>query len=199
MRPRIRNSRRGAQRGAALFISLIALIFMLLGGLALIRSVDTGNLIAGNFSFKQASLQATDVGLESAFTLLNNTIAGISTEATYPAGCVTAAPTACQYFPTRQAEDAVGVPTAIGDWSAVPSTTMANGYTYQFVIERLCTGTPPIADIQAQCMAGAPAGGGSKKSPATVFTGITEVFYRATVRVTGPRNTQTVVQTLFAR
>jgi Tfp pilus assembly protein PilX len=199
MKTRLQATVRTGERGAALFISLIALVFMLLGGLALIRSVDIGNLIAGNLSFKQASLQASDVGSEAAFTLLNGTIIGASEDGAYPAGCTQEAPTSCNYLPLRQAEDSAGVPTAVGDWSAVPSTTMANGYQYQFVIDRLCQGPVPVTDLSGKCIVGAPQAGGTKKAGGVVFTSATEVYYRVTIRATGPRDTRTVTQVLFAR
>lgn len=193
-----RHQVKHSQRGAALFIALIALVFMLLGGLALVRSVDTANLIAGNFSFKQATLHASDAGVEAAFALINGPIVAGSLDAAYPALCDTAAPTECTYFPTRQAVDAAGIPTAAGDWSRLPATTLANGNTYRFVIDRLCQGALPVTDLQANCIAGRPAGAGSKKIGATQLSGASEVYYRATIRVTGPRNTGTVVQVLFA-
>ena len=46
----MRPSRR-KQSGVVLFISLIILVAMSLAGIALIRSVDTSNLIAGNLAF----------------------------------------------------------------------------------------------------------------------------------------------------
>lgn len=207
------------ERGAALFISLIALVFMLLGGLALVRSVDTSNLIAGNLAFKQATVQASDAGVAGALSLLNGSIAGVSEEANFPAGCNAVAPTTCRYFALRQAEDAVGVPAAVGDWSGVPCfyndsslpagcpaagsalvATVPLGYSYQVVVERLCTGALPVTDIQGKCFTTQASGGGSKRAGAVgVFTSSNEVFYRANVRVSGPRNTRTQVQAILAR
>ncbi len=187
------------QRGAALFIALIALVFMLLGGLALVRSVDTANLIAGNFAFKQATLHASDAGVEAALALIDGTIVPGpgSRDAVYPAGCATAPPTSCRYFPTRQDVDAAGIPTAVGGWSALPAATV-DGNSYQFVIDRLCQGPLPVTDIQSNCISGKPAGAGSKKIGAAQLSATSEVYYRATIRVTGPRNTGTVVQVLLA-
>jgi len=53
-------------RGIALFTALIVLLVMALGGIALVRSVDTGNLTAGNLAFRQSTLQAADLGTEKA-------------------------------------------------------------------------------------------------------------------------------------
>ncbi|GAB4181419.1 MAG: hypothetical protein Fur0039_26330 [Rhodocyclaceae bacterium] len=192
--------RRARQGGAALFIALIALVFMLLGGLALVRSVDTANLIAGNFSFRRAALQASDAGVEAAFALLDGTIATASADAAYPAGCSPAAPTNCSYFPTRRALDGSGVPVEVGDWSNLPATTLPNGNTYRFVIDRLCKENPPDkTKIIDYCIAGQQTVTASKKLFGFSGGGSAEVYYRATVRVEGPRNTVTTVQVLFSR
>ena len=60
------------QAGITLIIALIALVALTMAGIALVRSVDTGNVIAGNFAFRQSSMQATDTGVEAAFTQLGD-------------------------------------------------------------------------------------------------------------------------------
>jgi hypothetical protein len=40
---------------------------------------------------------------------------------------------------------------------------------------------------------------GSKKAGAISFTSAAQVYYRATIRVVGPRDTVRLVQTIFAR
>lgn len=54
------------QRGMVLFFALIALVVMSLAAVALIRSVDTSTIIAGNLAFRQAATSSGDAGLESA-------------------------------------------------------------------------------------------------------------------------------------
>ena len=54
------------QRGVVLFFTLIALVAMSLAAVALIRSVDTSTLIAGNLAFKQAATTSGDAGIEAA-------------------------------------------------------------------------------------------------------------------------------------
>src|SRR5262245_9166425 len=53
------------QRGVVLFIALIVLVVMSLAGIALMRSVGTGVLIAGNLGVKQATTSAGDLGVEA--------------------------------------------------------------------------------------------------------------------------------------
>ena len=64
-RPRL-NSLPEGQRGVILFVALIVMVIMSLAAIALVRSVDTANLVAGNQSFKQSALNATDLGVQAA-------------------------------------------------------------------------------------------------------------------------------------
>lgn len=185
---------RRRQRGVSLVIALIALVAMSLAGIALIRSVDTTNVIAGNLAFRQATLQATDVGVETALAALA-TIASSSLDANYPSGCAVGA---CNYYPTMQAVGSSGIPTAIS-WSLVPATAVNTGYTVQYVIDRLCNGPTPVTDISAKCMHATGLSVGSKKAGAVAFTSAQQVYFRVTIRAVGPRNTISMVQVLYAR
>lgn len=61
------------QRGVVLFIALIALVAMSLAAVALIRSVDTNTIIAGNLAFMQSARSSGDSGVEAALGWLSNT------------------------------------------------------------------------------------------------------------------------------
>ncbi len=80
---------------------------------------------------------------------------------------------------------------------AVDSTATAT--KVQIVIDRLCQGPGPVTDIQGKCFVDAPLGGGSKKAGGVAFTASTAVYYRVTARVTGPRNTVSMVQAILSR
>ncbi len=58
------------QKGVVLLITLIMLVAMTLAAIALMRSVDTSNLVAGNMAFEQSSLNVADLGTEQAITYL---------------------------------------------------------------------------------------------------------------------------------
>ena len=49
---------RRAQEGVVLFIALIVLVAMSLAGVALMRSVDTALVVAGNFAFKKSAIRS---------------------------------------------------------------------------------------------------------------------------------------------
>lgn len=75
-KPHLERARRMKQHGVVLFIALIALVAMSLAAVALLRSVDTGTLIAGNLAFKQAATTSGDSGIEEAITWLRKTETG---------------------------------------------------------------------------------------------------------------------------
>lgn len=178
-----------AQRGVVLVVALIMLVAMTLAGIALVRSMDTANLIAGNFGFRQGAVQASDAGVEAALAALPNIVAtSLDTNI------------ANRYYATMQALDARGVPAGV-DFDSAYSTAVG-AYTANYVIERLCTGALPVTNIQGSCISDPPAsggGGGSNKAGSAQFTSSTLVYYRVTIRVTGPRATVVFVQAILGQ
>lgn len=174
-----------------LLVALIVLVALMLGANALVRSVDTSASIAGNLSFKEAAQQMGDIGVEAAATALATYSASPNNNA--PSGCSSG----CQYFATVQSTDAKGVPST-ADWSQIPSTSPATGYAVQYVVDRLCQ-NPPITDIGAQCLANFKAVSGSQRVGAPVFNQVEGVNYRITVRITGPKSTESFVQAVLSR
>jgi len=59
---------RNKQQGVVLVIALIALMAISLAGVALMRSVDTSNVVSGNIAFNEAAIQMADIGAEQAYT-----------------------------------------------------------------------------------------------------------------------------------
>ena len=185
------------QRGAVLFIALIVLVAMTLAGIAIMRSVDTTTLIAGNIAFKQGTIQSSDNGIEGAYQwLLANRPALASTSA------------AQGYYSARADlnwNDA-------GSWAnAVSAGTDAAGNTISYVIHRMCncadTGyngncaTGEANQCALDIATGAappPAQGDSFTVGAAGYLQDPKVFYRVTVRAQGPRNTTSFVQAMVA-
>src|SRR3979409_247376 len=96
MAPRMTNanSRAGPprrQQGVVLLIALIVLVAMTLAGIGMMRSIDTGTMVAGNIGFRQAAVATGDGGIETAITWLQ-----------VNAGSLTADNTAMGYYSTRQ-------------------------------------------------------------------------------------------------
>jgi Tfp pilus assembly protein PilX len=194
-----------AERGVVLFIALIVLVALSLAAVALVRSVDTGNIIAGNLAFKQSTINAADLGIEAAMDAL-----GWITQNNLDANLIQAPSVTTNkywYYATRRQVDSRGVPTtkeqgaggtatAI-DWSSVPIISTMEGNDVRVVIDRLCLGPAPVTDVQQNCFFDDVAGDtGTKKTHESVFSGADSLYYRVTVRVAGPRNTVSMVQAI---
>lgn len=183
----------GRQRGAVLFIALIVLVAMSLAGIAMMRSVGTGALIADNLAFEESSTAAADLGIQAAESVLP-AIVSTSRDADMTSPYY--------YYATLTPQDggvawnANGLPEV--DWTSVPDVANSLGYTIKYVIERLCTGALPVTDVQGSCVAGTAAGSGSMKAGSIKFTGAAQVYYRVTVYVLGPRDTTSYVQAIIA-
>jgi len=191
-----------AQQGVVLFVALIILVAMTLAGIALMRSVDTNVLIAGNLAFRQANTMYADTGVEAARAWLSaNTAALINNQ---PAG-------ALHYWANYQLGlNFLGTdpdPTKNYNWSQAAVVAAPDpAFSISYVIHRLCGGAGAPADAAAQCMQ-ASAGGGSGTSGlgtkgvvtygVQALPGISTIYYRVTVRVIGPRNTLSYVQAIL--
>ncbi|HRF04430.1 hypothetical protein [Accumulibacter sp.] len=190
---------RSKQRGVVLLVALIILVALTLAGVALIRSVDTANLIAGNQSFHQSAVHAAERSTEVALANwleANNALGDVDLHDN----------SAANGYRARR-ED----PPAGSSWDAFWTATLAAqaatmapdaaGNTVSYVIHRLCDPAAlPAAPHLANCA----------KQPSSINTGgsfgagnvaaITnnQVYYRITTRVQGPRNTVAYIQTIVA-
>ena len=198
---------RKVQSGVALIMVLIMLTAMAIAGVALVRVVDSANVISGNFAFRQSTLNIADLGIEAAAAELVTIRAGFSEQA-YRAPCTgscTCNANDRNYFPARSIGnmlDAKGLPilgnTGAGtqaiSWACNDVPAAPRGYAIRYVIDRQCDAPIPVTDTLEQCSTDTPMAGGSKKGGGTVFSTAGTIFYRVTVQVTGPRNTQSHVQ-----
>lgn len=179
----------GKEKGVVLFVTLVVLILMMLATLSVVRSMDTGNVIAGNFAFKQAVTQVSDRGITDALNNLANIAATASGNADV----------ANRYFATRQAAlDSLGIPTAI-NWTNVSCSDEAGAsvancntdtgkYRVQYYIERQCDSAPTLTDltdIKTKCdyEVRTPASAGPPPVTETIA-----VRYRIIIRARGPRD-----------
>lgn len=182
----------GRQEGVVLFISLIVLVAMTLAGIAVTRSVDTGNMVAGNVAFKQGSIAAGDRGIEAAIAYLKTKAVdgGLNTTRAAEGYYSADAPHPDWTIPSIWT-DAVKVPDAFG------KTTDAAGNTVSYIIHRLCDKPDVAPDLNCAQSSAESAGaqGSSMSSSATQRKGLPYYFYRISVRVEGPRDTLSILQT----
>lgn len=200
------------QRGVVLFLALIVLVAMTLAGIAMVRSVDTGNLIAGNLSFQQGAVIEADLGLESAMAALSGLTA---------AQLVTGVPPF--YYAVLQdgasspplgsngAPSYINAMTRAGAWGANDVFTGSgfgpNQNRVRFVIERMCNPIMPgniipatPADIAANCITVELSGEDTSSKKALEVKRLpiaADLYYRITVRVDGPRNTTSFTQAIL--
>jgi len=196
------------QRGVVLFFALIALVVMSLAAVALIRSVDTSTLIAGNLAFKQAATTSADNGVESAITVL------AATEATEKAANKNVLMDATHAFNVSNpaigyysnANPALNL-TDNAVWDAidqglVPETVDQSGNRIRYVIQRMCR-TADVVASKTNCLFSAAAldnNGQNVPLPSDICQGAgcpaagQSPQYRITSRTVGPAFTVSYVQ-----
>ena len=194
------------QRGVVLFFTLIALVAMSLAAVALIRSVDTSTLIAGNLAFKQAATTSGDAGIEAAVNWMaaieaaNNAI-NVLNDPAHPFNITDLAARPGYH---SSADPALDI-TADATWDDVNNVlvgTDGSGNTVRYIIQRMCRiANQPIQN--ANCLfSGAleDNNGQSIPLPQEVCEGAgcpvagQTPQIRITSRATGPKSTVSYVQ-----
>jgi len=214
-----RRLARAAQRGMVLLMALIVLVVIMVAGIAMMRSVDTSTLVAGNLAFQQSATYAADKGIEAAMAMLkdkkaNGKLGDPDAQSGYSptfGGMVPASGTSWQKF---WDDNFAGIAVDIGNGS--PDQF---GNSVYYVVQRQCRLTGPSAS--ASCLQSPPKATGSSSSGSTSSTNAgpivsgcggsdcdssntnqiqpgSQIYYRITVRVAGPRRTESYVQTNIA-
>ena len=208
---------RNKQQGVVLVIALIALMAISLAGVALMRTVDTSNVVSGNIAFNEAAIQMADIGAEQAYTeIMGNLSSNPNSCQFVAANCPVNSAGQPYFYPNVSALDVTTrLPSPVGglNWSnpllqTLPGDTTAS-YSVHYLIERMCgalvTGNAAdnTANLQTpatflQCRVvpiyDTPIAPSTDSTP---LTGLGKLFYRVTVEVTGPRNTRGVSQYFF--
>lgn len=190
------------QKGFVLFMTLVTLVLLTISGVAMMRVMEAGVSAAGNIAFRQAASRVADTAIEDAIAWLRDKSGTVTLE--------------------TQADDADGdtiyIPSATAfnpvsyDWEGSEShhmtaTDKIAGYDVYYVIHRMAQGAGSCksATDNSYCMyapntgstgttsAGTSQAGGS--TYAGFITGTSAlVYYRITVKVSGPRNNVSYVQ-----
>lgn len=185
-----------SQQGVVLFIALVALVVMSLAAVALIRSVDTSVMIAGNLASKQLATNSADSGMETALEWMS----GLASLAILDADDATKGYYATQALdPTTLAWTAAdSLPAGDGTGLVDANGKDASGNTVRYIIQRMCrnVGEPS----EESCLLGAPmVGTGSaaiKEAPeaGAIIPLSQSPIYRITARVVGVKNTVSFIQ-----
>ncbi|MFN0182202.1 MAG: hypothetical protein ACKVQR_00135 [Aquabacterium sp.] len=170
------------QRGTTVLVVLVLLAVMLMGGLSLARMTDLGTLASGNVAAKEASVQASEVGLNTAFAAVRALPTEDGNQGSW-------------YFGSIRPADAHSVPTV--DWTATPEIEVGR-FRVRYVAERMCV-TDPVTDSLRQCLVKQIPQRGSLKDGEEDIDPPNSRQFRITIRVTDGKGTQTWVQSLVTK
>jgi Tfp pilus assembly protein PilX len=186
---------RAKQRGVVLLVTLIVLVIMTLTAIALVRSMDTTNVIAGNLAFQQSATHSGDAGVEAAIAWMEPNVATFASNS----------------FANGYSAS-ISNPVAGQSWDAfftllvnnnrtVTLPTDAVGNTVTYAIERLCLspGSPTAHDSYCTVTPAVGVSTASSEDAGTIkLTASTQQYYRITSRTVGPRNSKSYVQAVVA-
>lgn len=187
------------QRGVVLIFTLIVLVILTIGAVALLRSMDTSLFSAGNLAFRRDLVNQGEQAL-----------ANVMTEFQAGGALVSASITDADQIPLNYSSvilpsNPQGVPNALTDdptfvtvGVATNDITGATGdVKIRYVIDRLCSATGvALSNLCVQSTA-LPTGGTANGTQAVTPPSAT--VYRLTVRVSGVRSTQVFLQTTFTK
>lgn len=187
------------QRGVVLMMAMIVLVMMTLAGIALVRSLDTTNIIAGNMAFQQSATLSGDTGVETAIAWLaaaNNNLtlntddAGNAYASNGNSGALNPA--------ANQSWDDYWTQALANRARTLPSD--ASGNTVSYVIDRLCTSAgSPTGGANCSTSPILTAGAGnSEEGGELAMDAPSQVYYRITSRIGGPRSTVGYIQAVIA-
>lgn len=187
------------QAGVVLFITLIALVVMLIASVALIRSTDTNLLVSGSLAFKRDVINQAERSMPTIRDkfLIGALSSGVAKQTDRIA--------TDNYYATILPSNSQGVPnillnTATFD-AAMPSNNIvytAGGITIRYVVDRMCVaGTVEVS--AGSCTISKPGTdfGGDAFNIENKLTGEDGVVYRISLRATGPKNTEAFLQSTF--
>ncbi|MGJ7614691.1 MULTISPECIES: hypothetical protein [unclassified Variovorax] len=198
------------QRGVVLLFCLIVLVILLLGGVAVVRSMQTSLAGAGNLAFRR---DLASQGEQAAANVLAAFRSGTLKTAALSAASVPAA----NYSAVELVADTQGIPLVLLASGSTPSGTDFTGTTFspaaadlpggssdiaiRYVIDRLCraAGTATTATCVYAPSSNTVTGGSSQLPASQRPTSSISPVYRLSVRVTGARSTQVFLQTSFTR
>lgn len=215
------NSSSQAQQGSSLVFALLALVVLSLAAVGLVRSVNTGALIAGNLSFKRDATLSAASAAEQAMAWLNaKALSGptaLDNDDLAAAFFASAKDNLDMTGNTTSSARPMQVVNWDGNCQGLPSSsysscdvipfvgTPVNGNRVQWVITRLCDfdGPYPTNPKGTNLCAKPPNQTGTGVFDRGGLTGGTRLvpymatpYYRIVARIEGARNTVSYVETI---
>jgi Tfp pilus assembly protein PilX len=195
----VKHPERARQRGVVLIFSLIVLLILTIGAVALVRSMNSSLFSAGNMAFRRDLVNQGELAVSTVlaeFKAGGALVASATTAADQPTLNYSSVqlPTNNQGVPTVLLNDAAFAATwTAGDLAGAPNT----GVTIRYVIDRLCSAAGLSTAALCVQSSASPTGGTANHTAAVPPP--TATVYRLSARVTGPRNTQVFLQTSFTK
>jgi len=194
-------SSRARQKGVTLMIALIVLVVMTLAGIALMRSVDSTNIIAGNLAFQQSATHSGDSAIEAAIGWLETSNAAAYLDSDH------ATLGDCLGYSASRSDPPLG--TTWDAWWNTLSTcqkialpTDAASNTASYTIHRMCATAGPATAPGTDCsVSSITVVSGTTSSQIAGYVGLQysgQIYYRITSRIDGPRGTKSYVQAIVS-
>ncbi|OIR04945.1 hypothetical protein GALL_130350 [mine drainage metagenome] len=176
------------ERGVVLFIALIALVVMSLAAVALIRSVDTNTMIAGNLGFKQSATVSADSGVETAISWITNNQSAVTGDSATNGYYATS---------TGDFKALVNASAAMATGAGITAGRDSSGNMINYIVQRMCKHLG--ASDSSHCLYGPPGDRTDSFGNCDVTNCLPDaasdsLMYRVTVKVTGPKNTVSYTQ-----
>lgn len=189
---------RRPQAGVALIIVLIALTILLISAVALVRSLDTSMLQAGNLAFKRDLKNEAERGVQVAVKLLST--GELAAESARNSDARTHNYSASRLPSSDQGIPMVLLDDALFDTAGMRAADISDedtGVTVRYVIDRQCLGAGDMSTTACATVSGK-----SDEAHDSRFRQVkaqVRPVYRISVRAVGPRNTQVFIQTTVVR
>ncbi len=196
------------QQGAVLLFALIALVVLLIGGVVMVRSMQTTLFGAGNYGFKRDLVNQSERAVQSVYDAFSD---GALKDALTRETSLKSS----NYSASLLTTTTHGIPEALLDDSkfAAVGTTSNDikvdklGVSIRYLVDRMCIAGHAGPANETNCsMSGTRIDGSSANEQINAARGSAggagatplQPIYRITVRVTGPRGTESFFQTTFA-
>ena len=200
--PKWRAAMHANQHGMVLIVALVVLVVMTMAGIALVRSVDTSSLIAGNMAFQQSAIHSGDTGIEDAVKWLGTEGVDLDKDNAEKG-----------YIADALNKDKQFTPAAGQSWDSFWSDSLADnayklnegaadtntGNKVSYVIHRLCelAGSKNTAKCTISPVVSSNAAN-EEEANQIQLAAQSVAYYRITVRIDGPRNTVSYVQAVVS-
>jgi hypothetical protein len=206
------GGKKHSQGGIILVITLFCLVIMLVSAIALIRSSDASVVLLGNLGFKRDLINQGEIGVQKVYAAFNNVGAPLITQTSRLSNapgsnystCVL--PSDSRGIPLLLEDDANFGGTVATDLNSNPvcagavamsSNDITNllGVTVRYVVDRLCTDNqvPSSTNCVTDNLGHDQGGSNNEQKPG----GAPAPIYRISIRVRGPHNTATYIQSTF--